>query len=129
PTPAPANTGELDPALVARGQIVFQTAGGIGCQYCHGPLAFGDVGPNIRGKSKEAILQAFAMVQMMDVVAFTPLPDVEAVAAFLQSFALQDSAGAAAPAVQPAPTLLPTTVPQSAAPTATPGADDGTGGM
>ncbi|PJF41567.1 MAG: hypothetical protein D6737_00980 [Chloroflexi bacterium] len=76
--------GEFDPDLLARGEALFQReAGGIGCQYCHGQDARGDIGPNILGKSPEAILQAIGTVQMMEVVTDVTAEDAEALSIYL----------------------------------------------
>lgn len=75
--------------MVARGEKIFQeTAGGVGCQYCHGKDARGDVGPNIVGKSEEAIANALGTVlQMSFIQQTTPLSDqdIEALEAYLAS--------------------------------------------
>ena len=85
---AEADESELDPELVEQGRALFLGGGSqIGCAYCHGPDALGDFGPNIQGKSPEAILQAMGLVdQMMVVSNFTP-DEIEAVATYLQFLA------------------------------------------
>ncbi|MCZ7574276.1 MAG: cytochrome c [Ardenticatenaceae bacterium] len=104
PTPTPANASvskspgnavsdsrasAASADLVARGEKIFQeTAGGVGCQYCHGKDARGDVGPNIVGKPEEAIRNALGSVlQMSFIQQTTPLSDqdIQAVAAYLKS--------------------------------------------
>lgn len=93
PSPAPTPSqpvslqGDADSRL-ARGEEIFQRlAGGVGCQYCHGKTAKGDIGPNIRGKPPEAIKQALGTnVQMFFISETTPLTeeDIEALAAYLK---------------------------------------------
>jgi len=59
----------------------------VGCQYCHGVNAKGNIGPNIRGKSSETIKQALGTVEQMFLVSeVTPLSeeDIEAIAAYLK---------------------------------------------
>ena len=69
---------------VSNGEEIFQRgAGGVGCQYCHAADARGKVGPNIRGKSPEAIKQALGTVLQMSFISLTE-EDIEAVAAFLK---------------------------------------------
>lgn len=69
--------------LVAQGELIFQeTAGGIGCQACHGKDARGGVGPNIIGKSAEVIQGNLDTNPNMTFIILTP-QEVEAVAAYL----------------------------------------------
>jgi mono/diheme cytochrome c family protein len=51
PTPTEESTdGPDQEELIAQGKLIFlETAGGVGCQYCHGPDGSGMVGPDIRG--------------------------------------------------------------------------------
>ncbi len=53
PTPEPAEEPAEGPdqeELIEQGKLIFlETAGGVGCQYCHGPDGSGMVGPDIRG--------------------------------------------------------------------------------
>lgn len=61
PSPESTATAEPDPPaeptegpdqeeLIAQGELIFmETAGGVGCQFCHGKDAAGMVGPDIRG--------------------------------------------------------------------------------
>ena len=64
----------LDPTAAA-GKIIFEeTAGGVGCQSCHGMDATGDVGPDIRGRSSADIL---AQLQTNEEMAFIELTDEE----------------------------------------------------
>lgn len=102
PTPATVSTdpgpmgGNLSSEdLLARGEKLFQeTAGGVGCAYCHGQDARGDVGPNIVGKSQEAIGNALGLVEMMSFIQqTTPLneEDIEALAAYLKHLEQQHS--------------------------------------
>jgi len=78
---------------IARGELIFQkTAGGVGCQACHGPDARGNVGPDIRGKSEGEISNALASVEQMQFIMLnTPLSkeDIAAVAAYLKKLADQ----------------------------------------
>lgn len=93
PLPTPAQSVGNPASLVAKGELIFQkTAGGVGCQYCHGADARGKEGPNIRGKSAGAIKQALGIViQMAFISQKTPLSDedIEAVAAYLKYLASQ----------------------------------------
>lgn len=74
---------------VKRGELIFQeTAGGFGCQFCHGKDAKGLVGPNIRGKAASAIKNALANIEAMRIITVrTPLlpEDIEAVEKYLGS--------------------------------------------
>jgi len=85
PTPAPTPTPKADTAaLKAKGEEIFQkTAGGVGCQYCHGKDAKGgNLGPDIRGKTGEEIIGALGR----DPMTFIYLTDeeIEAVAIYLK---------------------------------------------
>lgn len=85
-TPTPSTT--KDP-LVSRGEEVFQkTAGGVGCQACHGRDARGDIGPDIRGATLSRISLALSTVEQMAFIKLS-LGEVQAVAAYLQSPASQ----------------------------------------
>ena len=71
------------PGDVDRGEVIFQeTAGGVGCQLCHGKRATGVLGPDIRGMPIDRITAAFGWVTDM---AFIKLTDQEIsdVAAYL----------------------------------------------
>lgn len=75
-------TGRSDP--LKEGEDIFlRTAGGVGCQYCHGEDGRGSVGPSIRGKSAEAIRQALGTVLQMSIIELTD-EEIEAVAAYLK---------------------------------------------
>ena len=72
------------------GQKIFEeTAGGIGCQACHGMDAAGVIGPDIRGKDPVAILDALGRVPDMGIIELTP-EQVDQVAAYLRQ--LHDTA-------------------------------------
>lgn len=71
----------------AAGQIVFRTAGGIGCVACHGAYGLGDVGvgPNIRGLDATRIRGALDAVEEMDfLVSVLSRNDIDTVATYLQ---------------------------------------------
>ncbi|MBI3977778.1 MAG: cytochrome c [Chloroflexi bacterium] len=70
--------------LVARGEVIFQkTAGGIGCQYCHGTDGKGKIGPSIRGKQAGDIRLVLQSVEAMSIVKLEE-DEITAVAAYLQ---------------------------------------------
>lgn len=92
PTAAPEDASvinvSVDPVspeeLLAQGEEIFQkTAGGVGCQYCHGPDGKGKIGPNIRGKPEEAIQNALGLVLQMQIVKLND-QEIRAVAAYLK---------------------------------------------
>jgi mono/diheme cytochrome c family protein len=81
-TPTPSSTED---SLVAKGEEVFQkTAGGVGCQACHGRDAKGGIGPNIRGATVSRISFALSTVEQMSFINLSP-EEVQAVAAYLQT--------------------------------------------
>ena len=88
PTPPPVTAPappKVDPSVVrAKGEQLYQkTAGGMGCQACHGADGKGgNLGPDIRGKSGDDIKRALGG----DAMSFIRLPDddIEAVAAYLK---------------------------------------------
>ena len=85
PTPVPTPPPKADTAaLQAKGERIFQkTAGGVGCQYCHGTDAKGgNLGPDIRGVTGEEITGALGR----DPMTFIYLTDeeIEAVTAYLK---------------------------------------------
>lgn len=88
-TADPAAAG--DAAKIALGRKVFQTAGGDGCQSCHGPDAKGQttksgtVAPNIRGATERKLRDALAGGAAL--MTFLKLSDdeIEAVIAYLES--------------------------------------------
>ena len=90
PTPEPAPIiGEPGPdptEFVDQGKLIFQeTAGGVGCQYCHGQDASGLSGPDIRAKTADDIRNALAG-GVPDMGFFTLTDqEIEAVAAYLAS--------------------------------------------
>ncbi len=80
-----SGTAATPPAadLVALGEELFQrTAGGIGCQACHGSDALGDFGPNILGKSAETIKVQLDTNENMTFIILTD-EEIEAIAAYL----------------------------------------------
>jgi mono/diheme cytochrome c family protein len=84
--PTPAST--KDP-LIAQGEEVFQkTAGGVGCQLCHGRDARGVIGPDIRGATVSRVALAMSTVEQMAFIKLS-IEEVQAVAAYLQSLATQ----------------------------------------
>ena len=75
--------GEVD--LVALGEEVFQrSAGGIGCQTCHGEDASGGIAPSIIGRNQAEIIGALSRVDAMAFISITA-QDVEAIEAYLIS--------------------------------------------
>ena len=69
--------------LIALGETIFQeTAGGIGCQACHGRDGKGDIGPDIRGKSFETIMIQLESNEAMAFIILS-VDEVEALAAYL----------------------------------------------
>jgi len=73
----------LDPE-VAAGRLIFEeTAGGIGCQACHGLDARGDTAPDIRGQNARAILQQLRRNENMEFIELNR-KEIEQVAAYLQ---------------------------------------------
>ena len=85
PTPAP-------PDVVAQGEDIFQrTAGGTGCQACHGTDAGGKSGsgPRIVGRPAPAIRAALNRVPQMSHIELTD-EEIEAVAAYLWSLRGRD---------------------------------------
>ncbi len=88
---APTSTGDPKKDLIAKGKIIFQqTAGGVGCQMCHGMEGRGDGAanlgaPNIRGADISRI--RVALSGGVPVMGFIKLSEEEivAVAAFVES--------------------------------------------
>lgn len=74
---------EFDPEATAGRKIFEETAGGIGCQACHGMDAAGIIGPDIRGKDPVIILDALSRVPDMGIIDLTP-EQVDQVAAYLR---------------------------------------------
>ena len=64
---APAVAADGDRMAVEKGREVFLTAGGVGCGFCHGPYAEGNVGigPYNRGFGEAAIRAALETVEAM----------------------------------------------------------------
>lgn len=93
-TPMPtatAATDGADDALAAQlelGERIFLTdaAEGVGCQFCHGPTALGDIGigPNIQGKLPADIAFALETYDLMFFIHLLPR-QIEAVSAYLQT--------------------------------------------
>lgn len=85
PTSVPRPTAGDAASLRAKGAEVYQkTAGGLGCQYCHGADAKGtNLGPDVRGKSAEDVKRALTSDQM----SFIRLTEeeLEAVVAYIKS--------------------------------------------
>jgi cytochrome c553 len=52
-------------ALVEQGKVVFETAGGVGCNTCHGAFGEGKVGPANRGVNEATIREALAKIDPM----------------------------------------------------------------
>jgi mono/diheme cytochrome c family protein len=77
----------VDPALVTVGENVFQhTAGGVGCQLCHGADGTGLIGPNIVGKTADDIRYQFENNSRMKFITLTD-QEIEAVTVYLQYLA------------------------------------------
>lgn len=75
--------GEVD--LVALGEDVFQrSAGGIGCQTCHGEDASGGIAPSIIGRNSAEIIGALGRVDAMAFISITA-EEVDAIEAYLIS--------------------------------------------
>lgn len=90
-TPPIATTGDPAKDLAAKGKVVFQqTAGGTGCQLCHGMEGRGDGAanlgaPNIRGADISRIRGALqGGVPVMGYIKLSE-DELQAVAAFVQS--------------------------------------------
>lgn len=91
-TAAPAATtpaGVPDDDLLAQGKLIFEeTAGGVGCAWCHGMDGKGNgpsgVGaPANRGASSSMVKEALAGVELMDFIKLNS-QEVQAIAAYLQ---------------------------------------------
>jgi mono/diheme cytochrome c family protein len=84
----PAGNG--DEQLIALGKNVFEnTAGGVGCAYCHHADATGDTdigSPNIRGVTEAQINDALATRAQMAFITLTN-EEIRAVAAYLKTLA------------------------------------------
>jgi len=87
PTTAAAGGGDDD--QIAAGQVIFQTAGGVGCMFCHGKSGAGDGeagngAPNIQGASKAAIRDALeGGVPLMTFIKLSS-SELDAVAAYVK---------------------------------------------
>jgi mono/diheme cytochrome c family protein len=83
-TPSDTNGGSpSEDELVALGEEIYQrTAGGIGCQACHGVDASGDVGPNILGKSAQTIQTQLESNEAMQFIILSD-SEIQALAAYL----------------------------------------------
>lgn len=69
--------------FVSQGEEIFQrTAGGVGCQYCHGTDAAGAIGPALFGRGTGDITGAMDRVEMMGFLYLEP-EEIRAVAAYL----------------------------------------------
>lgn len=73
--------------MVAAGKVIFEeTAGDVGCAYCHAADASGDVGPNIQGMDAETIRSAvhggIAEMEFFDLSD----DEIDQVAAYLATF-------------------------------------------
>ncbi len=85
--PEEATSGPKD--LIAIGEVIYQeTAGGLGCQFCHGRDARGNIGPSIRGKTAGDIMGQLEEEGQMSFLSMSD-KEVEAVAAYLQYLATQ----------------------------------------
>lgn len=100
PTATPVNAGapkvgdpdgtDADEEQFLLGERIFKTEAGdgIGCQYCHGPEGWGNIGPNIRGKFPGDIRFALENVDAMEFLRLSQTK-VEAVSVYLQWLATQ----------------------------------------
>ena len=92
PTPTPNDGGGVDDHLLALGQRTFdETAGGIGCAYCHRADATGNPAlgsPDIRGVTADQILDALETRAQMTFITLTD-EEVRAVAAYLRTIGNQ----------------------------------------
>ena len=71
--------------LVGYGKEIFQvTAGGMGCQACHGADAAGLIGPDIRGKNANLVKAALTNVSDMNFIELSE-QQIDEVAAYLAS--------------------------------------------
>jgi mono/diheme cytochrome c family protein len=74
--------------LVAMGKVLYEeTAGGIGCAYCHGLDGLGKpelASPDIRGKGISDIVDALATRAQMTTIVLSDA-EIKAVAAYLQT--------------------------------------------
>jgi mono/diheme cytochrome c family protein len=73
--------------LVDAGKVIFEeTAGDVGCAYCHAADASGDVGPNIQGMDVDTIRNAvhggIAEMEFFDLTD----DEIDQVAAYLATF-------------------------------------------
>lgn len=73
----------MDPIAAKGKQIFDETAGGVGCQSCHGDTGEGLVGPNIRGKDTTTILDQLRTNEKMQFIELSP-DDVDSVAIYLR---------------------------------------------
>ena len=89
PAAAPAATGG---DLVAQGKVIFEkTAGGVGCQFCHGMDGRGNLnmgGPDIRGETEARIRGALRDVGLMSKITLTDA-EIAAVVAYLKVLSAQ----------------------------------------
>lgn len=93
-TPAAGSGDDAAGDLVAQGAEIFQTAGGVGCAFCHGPQGKGDGeagngAPNIQGADKARVQAAVSGgVPLMGFISLSS-DEIAAVAAYLQSLSGQ----------------------------------------
>ena len=74
---------DLDPQEEA-GKLIFEeTAGGVGCQSCHGADGGGDTGPDIRGQDARAILEQLRQNENMQFIKLKK-KEIAQVAAYLE---------------------------------------------
>ena len=100
PSPAPTATvvvtedrgveDEMGADRFELGEKIFKVAAGdgIGCSYCHGADARGDIGPNIRGKTPGDVKFALDTVEAMEFLNLSQ-KKVEAVSEYLKWLATQ----------------------------------------
>tara|TARA_R110002051_G_scaffold281373_1_gene342986 strand:+ start:5397 stop:5954 length:558 start_codon:yes stop_codon:yes gene_type:complete len=75
----------------AAGKVIFEeTAGGVGCQSCHGADGSGDSAPDIRGQDARAILEQLRRNENMSFITLSS-GEVDQVAAYLDYLHKLDS--------------------------------------
>ncbi|MBW6505880.1 MAG: cytochrome c [Rhodobacteraceae bacterium] len=73
---------DTDP-VTARGKLLFETVGDVGCSACHGNDASGEIGPNIQGIDIGKIHVALTNVTDMNFITGLTEDDVKAIGAYL----------------------------------------------
>lgn len=81
--PVLAQDATLSPEAEAGRVIYEETAGGVGCQLCHGMDGTGDIGPDIRGVDPTLILDQLRSNSQMEFITLSE-QEVEQVALYLR---------------------------------------------